>query len=61
MRNRYLFIVDVLAIMLAAWSAFAFRFGWLFTESRPEFIPFLLIAVGVKVTTFMAFGLYRRY
>jgi FlaA1/EpsC-like NDP-sugar epimerase len=60
-RNRYLLLADVLAIMLAAWAAFAFRFGWLFIESRSEFIPFLLIAVGVKVGTFMAFGLYRRY
>ena len=61
MRNRYLLLADILAIMLAAWAAFAFRFGWLFTEARPEFVPFLLTAVVVKVCTFMAFGLYRRY
>jgi FlaA1/EpsC-like NDP-sugar epimerase len=61
MRNRYLFVADILAVMLAAWAAFALRFGWLFSESRPEFLPFLLIALVVKIGTFMAFGLYRRY
>ncbi len=61
MRNRYLLVADVLAIMLAAWAAFAFRFGWLFRESRSEFLPYLLIAVVVKIVIFLAFGLYRRY
>ena len=61
MRNRYLLVADALAISLAAWAAFAFRFGWLFSESRPEFLPFVVLAVVVKITTFIAFGLYRRY
>ncbi len=61
MRNRYLLVADVLAVMLAAWAAFAFRFGWLFNESRPEFVPFLIIAVVVKIGAFFAFGMYRRY
>lgn len=61
MRNRYLLIADVLAISLAAWAAFAFRFGWLFFDARPEFAPFLLAAVAIKIGTFMAAGLYRRY
>jgi FlaA1/EpsC-like NDP-sugar epimerase len=61
MRNRYVLVADILAITLAAWAAFAFRFGWLFTDSRPEFLPFLLTAVVVKVGTFFGFGLYRRY
>lgn len=47
--------------MVAAWGAFAFRFGWLFTDVRTEFLPFLLVAVVVKLSTFFAFGLYRRY
>jgi FlaA1/EpsC-like NDP-sugar epimerase len=61
MRNRYLLAVDVLAIMLAAWSAYAYKFGWLFNETRPEFVPFLVLAVVVKVGAFFAFGVYRRY
>ncbi len=61
MRNRYLLAADAVAIVLAAWAAFAFRFGWLFSESRPEFVPFVVLAIVVKVTTFIAFGLYQRY
>ncbi len=61
MRNRYLLVADVLAIALAAWAAFAFRFGWLFNEERPEFVPFLIIAVVIKIGAFFAFGMYRRY
>lgn len=61
MRNRYLLVADVLAVMLAAWAAFAFWFGWFFSETRPEFIPFLILAVGFKISVFFAFGMYRRY
>lgn len=61
MRNRYLLVADTLAVILAAWAAFAFRFGWLFSEERPEFVPFLLIAVVIKIGAFFAFGMYRRY
>jgi FlaA1/EpsC-like NDP-sugar epimerase len=61
MRNRYLLAADLVAILFAAWAAFAFKFGWLFTDERPEFVPFLLLAVVIKVTAFFAFGMYRRY
>ncbi len=61
MRNRYLLVADTLAVILAAWAAFAFRFGWLFNEERPEFVPFLIIAVVIKISGFYAFGMYRRY
>lgn len=61
MRNRYLLAADVVAIVLAAWAAFAFRFGWLFNEERPEFVPFVLAAIFLKLTAFFAFGIYRRY
>jgi FlaA1/EpsC-like NDP-sugar epimerase len=61
MRNRYLLIADLVAIVLAAWAAFAFRFGWLFTDARVEFTPFLVLAVLLKVSAFLAFGIYSRY
>lgn len=61
MRNRYLLVADVLSVMLAAWAAFAFWFGWLFADTRPEFIPFLILAVIFKISVFFAFGMYRRY
>jgi FlaA1/EpsC-like NDP-sugar epimerase len=61
MRNRYLLVADVAAVVLAAWAAFAFRFGWLFTSERPEFVLFLCLAIVIKVAAFFAFGMYRRY
>lgn len=61
MRNRYVLLADLLAILLAAWLAFAFRFGWLFFDARAEFVPFIAIALVVKVAAFFAFGIYRRY
>jgi len=61
MRNRYLFVADILAVVVAAWASFAFRFGWLFNDTRSEFIPFLLIALFVKLGIFFAFGMYQRY
>lgn len=61
MRNRYLLVADVLAVILAAWAAFAFRFGWLFTEERSEFVTVLLCAIVIKVTTYHLFHLYYRY
>lgn len=61
MRNRYLLVADVAAVMLAAWAAFAFKFGWLFSEERPEFVPFLVLAVVIKISVFFLFGMYRRY
>jgi len=61
LRNRYILLADVVAIAIAAWAAFAFRFGWFFTEERPEFVPFLVLAVAIKITVFHAFGMYRRY
>lgn len=61
MRNRYLLLADMVAILMAAWAAYAFRFGWLFSEERPEFATFLILALVVKVGMFFAFGIYRRY
>ena len=61
MRNRYLLAADILAFLLAAWAAFAFRFGWLFADVRQEFVPFLIAAVVLKVSAFLAFGIYRRF
>jgi len=61
MRNRYLFAADLVAIIVAAYGAFAFRFGWLFLNERPEFPVVLATAVVTKLGAFLAFGLYRRY
>jgi FlaA1/EpsC-like NDP-sugar epimerase len=60
-RNRYVLLADVAVVALAAWGAFALRFGWLFMASRDEFLTFLVVAVVVKISTFYGFGLYQRY
>jgi len=60
-RNRYLLAADVVVVAIAAWAAYAFRFGWLFREEREEFVPFLVCAVVIKIAAFLIFGLYSRY
>ena len=61
MRNRYVFLTDVVAIGSAAFGAFVLRFDWLFFQYRPEFPVFLVAALLIKPTIFYGFGLYRRY
>lgn len=61
MRNRYVLILDLPLIALAALGAFILRFDWLFVNYRPEFVPFLIAAVITKPMVFALFGLYRRY
>lgn len=60
MRNRYVFIADIVIAALAVWAAFCIRFGWLFLELRTEFFVFLTAALVIKIPTYYIFGLYRR-
>ena len=60
MRNRYILLGDVLLIALAAFGAFALRFDWRFYLERHEFLPYLALALAVKLPTFYLFGMYRR-
>ena len=61
MRNRYVFLADIVIVALAVWAAYALRFGFLFLEYRTEFKYFLVASLIIKLTTYFAFGLYRRY
>ena len=61
MRNRYVFIADVLITALAVCAAYGMRFGFNFIQYRREFVSFLIAAVVLKLIAFYAFGLYRRY
>ena len=61
MRNRYVFLVDVVAIASAAFGAFVLRFDWWFFQYRQEFPVFLAAALVIKPAIFYGFGLYRRY
>ena len=60
-RNRYVLVADILVVALAAWTAFALRFGWFFMASRDEFLIFSVVAVVTKISVFYGFGLYKRY
>lgn len=60
MRNRYFLLGDALLIALAAFGAFALRFDWRFYLERHEFLPYLALALIVKLPTFYLFGMYRR-
>jgi FlaA1/EpsC-like NDP-sugar epimerase len=59
-RNRYILVGDVLLVALAAFGAFALRFDWRFYLERREFLPYLALALAVKIPTFYLFGMYRR-
>ena len=73
LRNRYFLLVDALAVVAAAYSAFAFRFGWLFIgperlggvdpdyRFNVDFFTFAAMAVVIKLGVFTAFGVYRQY
>jgi FlaA1/EpsC-like NDP-sugar epimerase len=61
MRNRYILLLDLPAIAVAAYGAFVLRFDWLFMGLRHEFLPYLIAAVVLKPFVFYGFGLYARY
>jgi len=59
-RNRYILLADIVGFACAASGAFILRFGWLFFDTRREFLPFLIAALLVKPVAFFFFGMYRR-
>ena len=61
MRNRYVFLADVVAVGSAAFGAFILYFGWLFFETHSEISLFLPVGLFIKLSIFYWFGLYRRY
>jgi FlaA1/EpsC-like NDP-sugar epimerase len=61
MRNRYVLLFDVIAFALAVCGAFALRFDLYFFRSRPEFVPYVLVAPAIKALIFYGFGIYRRF
>jgi hypothetical protein len=63
MRNRYILLADLVAIVLCAVGAFVLRLDWFFTrlpEYTAAFRFFLVAALVVKPTILYAFGLYPR-
>jgi FlaA1/EpsC-like NDP-sugar epimerase len=60
-RNRYILLMDLPLIAVAAFGAFALRFDWLFLHYRPEFTVYLIAAIVLKPLIFFPFGMYARY
>ena len=64
LRNRHLFVLDFLGLMLACVAAYSIRFegfSWLQTEQRNVFFWFLALTIPIRLGLFWALGLYRRY
>jgi FlaA1/EpsC-like NDP-sugar epimerase len=61
LRNRYVVVADALMLGVAAWTAFALRFGLFFMALAPEFRVFLAASIFIKITVFYFFGMYRRF
>jgi FlaA1/EpsC-like NDP-sugar epimerase len=61
MRNRYIFLLDLLLAVVAAFSAFALRLGWFFESHLASFRFFLGASVIVRPIVFWVFGMYREY
>ena len=60
-RNRYVLLADIVMLAVSAWTAFALRYGLVFTALAPEFHVFLAASIGIKIAVFFFFGLYRRF
>ena len=58
MRNRYLLLCDVPIVAMAAYGAFALRFDWYVPRTRPEFLPYLIVALLLKTAVFFRLGMY---
>jgi FlaA1/EpsC-like NDP-sugar epimerase len=61
MKNRYVLLIDLPLIAVAAFGAFAARFDFRFYETRPEFLLYLWAALAIKPVVFFLMGMYRRY
>jgi FlaA1/EpsC-like NDP-sugar epimerase/UDP-N-acetylmuramyl pentapeptide phosphotransferase/UDP-N-acetylglucosamine-1-phosphate transferase len=63
-RNRFILLADIVAILLSVLGAFVLRLDWFFTRS-PEYIGSfqlsLIAALLIKPPVFLFFGLYQRY
>ncbi|MBI2437510.1 MAG: polysaccharide biosynthesis protein, partial [Lentisphaerae bacterium] len=63
MRNRHLFLLDIVLLALTPTLALVMRVdaaAWI-PSYPPALIQFTLLALMIKLATFFLFGLYRRY
>lgn len=62
MRNRHLFLIDALSLLIAPFLAFLIRFeeiAWIVTNPRMVF-PYVVATVPLRLLVFYHGGLYRR-
>ncbi len=63
MRNRYLFILDIILLAVSPFLAMAMRVDsaeWV-AKYAPALIRYTILALLIKLAIFFAFGLYRRF
>ncbi|MBU0715073.1 MAG: polysaccharide biosynthesis protein [Verrucomicrobia bacterium] len=63
MRNRYLFLLDIVLLAVTPTLALVMRVdsaGWV-ANYAPALIQFTILALIIKLVIFLLFGLYRRY
>lgn len=62
LRNRHVFLLDLILIVVSVWGSFALAVGW--SEVLPTYgsplLTMLLLSLGVKPLVYHLFGLYRR-
>jgi FlaA1/EpsC-like NDP-sugar epimerase len=62
MRNRHVFLLDLILIVVSVWGSFALAVGW--SEVLPTYgsplLTMLLLSLVVKPLVYHLFGLYRR-
>jgi FlaA1/EpsC-like NDP-sugar epimerase len=64
LRNRHMFMLDVISLLVASIVAYSIRFeglGWFGTAQRAVFIWYLVLALPMRLALFWFLGLYRRY
>ncbi len=62
LRNRHIFLLDLILIIVSVWGSFALAVGW--SEVLPTYgsplLSMILLALTVKPLVYHLFGLYRR-
>ena len=61
MRNRHLFLLDLVLLAMTPTLALVMRVDSAFASYQPTLIHFTVLALTIKLTIFFVFGLYRRY
>ncbi|MCX6044822.1 MAG: polysaccharide biosynthesis protein [Chloroflexi bacterium] len=61
LRNRHVFALDFLLLLVSPLIALSLRAGWWFPELGQSLVLYTCVALAVKLIIFHKFGLYNRY